>query len=57
MSMFNLLFNGMSRVGALAIGGLAEVITTSWALGISAFLSALIGLAMIIKMPSIRSLD
>jgi MFS family permease len=57
MSIFNLLFNGMSRVGALAIGGLAEVVSTTWALGISALISALVGLAMIIKMPSIRRLE
>jgi MFS family permease len=56
MSIFNLLFNGMSRVGALAIGGLAEFITTSWALGTSAFISAFLGIIIIFKMPSVRKL-
>ncbi len=57
MSIFNLLFNGMSRVGALIIGGLAEFITTSWALSISAFLSLLIGLVLLFKMQKIRNLE
>jgi predicted MFS family arabinose efflux permease len=57
MSIFNLLFNGMSRVGALAIGGLAEFIPVSWALGISALISALVGLLILFKMPVIRRLE
>lgn len=57
MSIFNLLFNGMSRVGALVIGGFAEIISVSWALGISAFMSAFIGLIMIFKMPGVRKLE
>jgi predicted MFS family arabinose efflux permease len=57
MSIFNLLFNGMSRVGALVIGGMAEIITTSWALGFSALLSLLIGLILLFKMPVIRKLE
>jgi hypothetical protein len=47
----------MSRVGALIIGGLAEFITTSWALSISAFLSLLIGLVLLFKMQKIRNLE
>lgn len=57
MSVFNLLFNSMSRVGALAIGGLAEIVSLSWALGASSFLSAVIGLIFIFKMPKLRSLE
>lgn len=57
MSVFNLLFNGMSRFGALAIGSLAEFITTPLALGVSAFLSALLGLLILFKMPIIRRLE
>lgn len=57
MSVFNLLFIGMSRVGALAIGGLAEVITIAWALGLSALVSASLGLILYIKMTSLRHLE
>lgn len=57
MSIFNLLFNGMSRVGALVIGGLAEIISVSWALGISALISAILGLIMLFKMPNVRKLE
>jgi len=56
MSIFNLLFNGSSRVGALVIGGLAEFTNISWALGVSAALSAVIGLVFIFRMPLIRRL-
>lgn len=57
MSVFNLLFNGMSRVGALAIGGLAEFITVPWALGSSALIGAVISLTIFFSMPSIRGLE
>ena len=57
MSVFNLLFSGMSRVGALAIGGLAEVITIAWALGFSALVSAILGLIMLIKLHALRNLE
>lgn len=56
MSIFNLLFNGLSRVGALVIGGLAEFTNISWALGVSAVLSAVIGLVFIYRLPQIRRL-
>jgi len=56
MSVFNLLFNGMSRVGALVIGGFAEIISISWVLGISAIMSAILGVLMLYKMPHIRRL-
>ena len=56
MSVFNLLFNGMSRFGALAVGGLAEIITATWALTISAGISAIIGFVLFIQLPHIRKL-
>jgi MFS family permease len=56
MSIFNLLFNGLSRVGALVIGGLAEVTSISWALGAGAALSVGLGLVFIFRMPHIRRL-
>jgi MFS family permease len=54
MSIFNLLFNGMSRIGAVIIGGFAEIINISWALGLSAGLSAAIGVVMLFYMPHVR---
>lgn len=57
MSVFNLLFNGMSRVGALAIGGLAEFITVPWALGISALISTGVSVTIFFTMPGIRQLE
>lgn len=57
MSLFNLLFNGMSRVGALVIGGFAEIISVSWAMGISAAISAMIGLILLFRMPGVRRLE
>lgn len=56
MSIFNLLFNGMSRFGALFIGGFAELTNIAWALGISAAASAIIGLVVIYRMPQVRRL-
>lgn len=56
MSIFNLLFNGMSRVGALVIGGLTEFTTIAWALGAGAALSAVIGVVVIYRMPKIHQL-
>jgi predicted MFS family arabinose efflux permease len=56
MSVFNLLFNGLSRVGALVIGGLAEITNISWALGVGAVLSAGMGLLFLYRMPQIRRL-
>ena len=56
MSIFNLLFNGMSRVGALFIGGFAELTNIAWVLGISAAASAIIGLVVIYRMPQVRRL-
>jgi MFS family permease len=56
MSIFNLLFNGMSRVGAFLIGGFAEVVSISWALGLSAGLSAALGILMLLQLPKVRDL-
>lgn len=56
MSIFNLLFNGMSRAGALFIGGFAELTNIAWILGISAAASAIIGLVVIYRMPQVRRL-
>jgi MFS family permease len=57
MSIFNLLFNGMSRVGALVIGGFAEIISASWALGLSAGVSAIFGIVVLFQLPRIRKLS
>jgi MFS family permease len=56
MSIFNLLFNGMSRSGALAIGAVAETTGVPLSLGVSAFLSLILGLVMLRGMPQVRNL-
>ena len=56
MSIFNLLFNGMSRAGALGIGAMAEFASAAWAMGSSAIISAIIGLILLIRLPAIRKL-
>lgn len=56
MSIFNLLFNGSSRVGALIIGGLAEFSGAPQALGISAAISVMIGLIIHFRMSNVRQL-
>lgn len=53
MSIFNLLFNGMSRVGALSVGGLAEITSAPLALGASAGLSVVLGMLMIFVVPEV----
>ncbi len=50
MSVYNLLFNGMSRIGALAIGGVAQFVGVSWAVGLGAVVSVVWGLAVILRM-------
>jgi MFS family permease len=57
MSIFNLLFNGMSRVGALVIGGLAEVVSAPIALGGSAFLSVIAGFIIISRFTHVDQLE
>ncbi len=56
MSIFNLLFNGMSRVGALSIGALAEVTGAAWALGSGALTSLLLGVVIHVRLKDIRNL-
>lgn len=57
ISVFNLLFNGMSRLGALVISGLAEVISVPWALGSSALVSVVFAVISLLSMSAIRSLE
>jgi MFS family permease len=56
MSVFNLLFNGMSRIGALGVGALAEATGAPWAVGIGAGISVVFGLAVIWRMPYVHRL-
>jgi MFS family permease len=53
MSIFNLLFNGMSRTGALAVGAIAEVAGVPLAVGASAVVSLFLGIAMLWAMPEV----
>jgi MFS family permease len=53
MSIFNLLFNGMSRVGALAAGAVAEVSGAPLAIGAGAVISLIAGLVMLWGMPEV----
>lgn len=53
MSLYNLLFSGMSRVGALLIGGLADVTSISWAVGLGAAIGVGWGLVVLWRMPSV----
>ncbi|RPI55250.1 MAG: MFS transporter [Chloroflexi bacterium] len=53
MSLFNLLFNGMSRTGALGVGAVAEVTGVPLALGASAVISLVLGVAMLRGMPEV----
>ena len=54
MSVFNLLFNGMSRAGALGVGALAEFAGVPWALGGSALISVVVGVIVLVGMPHVR---
>lgn len=54
VSVYNVLFNGMSRVGALGVGGLAELTGVTWAVGLGAVVSLIWGLMVIWRMPSVR---
>ena len=56
MSLFNLLFNGMSRTGALAVGAVAELTGVPLALGASAVISLVLGAAMFYRMPEVLHL-
>jgi hypothetical protein len=57
MSIFNLLFNGMSRLGALGVGSVAELMGVPWALGASAIICVIIGMAIFWRMPDINNLE
>jgi MFS family permease len=57
MSVFNLLFNGMSRAGAMGVGAVAEFTGTPLALGASAVLSLAAGLAMVWGMPEVTRMS
>jgi MFS family permease len=57
MSVYNLMFNGMSRVGALGIGGIAQVTGVAWAIGLGATASVLWGLILIARMPHVHRLS
>ncbi len=56
MSVFNLLFNGMSRVGAVGVGAVAEVTGVPLAVGTSAGAMLLAGAVMSWGMPKVREL-
>jgi MFS family permease len=56
MSIFNLIFNGMGRIGVMGIGGLAEFTGIAWAVGLGAAVSLLWGLIVIWQMPYVHSL-
>lgn len=57
MSVYNLLFNGMSRVGALGVGAVAQLTGVAWAVGLAAAASALWGLIVIARMPYVHRLS
>ncbi|MGD8791946.1 MAG: MFS transporter [Anaerolineae bacterium] len=57
MSIFNLLFNGMSRAGAMGVGAVAEFTGAPLALGASAVLSLGLGLVMVWGLPDVTHLS
>lgn len=56
MSIFNLLFTGMSQVGTLLMGGLAEGVGAPVAVGAGALASVVLGLTFVWRMPHVRRL-
>jgi predicted MFS family arabinose efflux permease len=56
MSIFNLIFNGMSRAGALLIGGLAEVVGISWAVGAGGMLCLVLSLIVVWRMSYVHKI-
>ena len=56
MSIFNLLFNGMSRVGALVVGGLAEVTGIASALGVGGVVSLSFSLIIVWRMSYVHKI-
>jgi MinD-like ATPase involved in chromosome partitioning or flagellar assembly/MFS family permease len=57
MSVFNLLFNGMSRVGALVVGGLAEFTGIAFALGVGGTASLLMSLIIVWRMSYVHRIQ
>lgn len=57
MSLYALLFNGMPRVGALALGGVAEAIGISWALAVGGLVALAWAVGMLIWQPAIWQLE
>jgi MFS family permease len=55
-STFYLLSNGMQQAGALGMGALAEWASVPWTVGVSALLSAGLGVLFVWKSPSMRRL-
>jgi MFS family permease len=56
MSLFSLLFNGMSQMGALGLGSVAEVTGVPWALGGGAIVSAVGALVVMRYVPGVHRL-
>lgn len=56
MSIFNLLFTGMSQAGTLLMGGLAEGIGAPVAVGAGALASVALGLLFVWRLPHVRRL-
>jgi len=56
MSIFNLLFSGMSQAGTLLMGGLAEVTGAPIAIGAGALVSVALGAIFFWRMPHVRRL-
>jgi predicted MFS family arabinose efflux permease len=56
MSIFSLLFSGMSQAGALVLGAVAEGTGAPWAIGIGAVASVILGLMFVWRMPYVRRL-
>jgi len=56
MSVFNLLFSGMSQMGALGAGAVAEFTGAPWALGLGAIVSLVWALGVVWRMPYVRRL-
>jgi MFS family permease len=57
MSIFNLNFNGSSRIGALGVGSLAEVIGAPLAVGLAALLGLGWAVIVLLRMPYVHRLS
>ena len=56
MSIFYLLYNGTSQVGALGFGALADWTSAPIAVGLGSGISVILGLLVAIGMPEVRRL-